>query len=98
MFARLRRKLALAWAWRLGHFAITTIADVVNAAINAKAKGFVKIVDFACYKANGSLFYRPNPVAIHATQELEVILIIPEAAKELVDRRPSIARELGLKI
>ena len=42
--------------------------------------------------------HRPNPVAIHATQDLEVILIIPEAAKELVDRRPSIARELGLKI
>ncbi|MCF8140824.1 MULTISPECIES: hypothetical protein [unclassified Cyanobium] len=42
--------------------------------------------------------HRPNPVAIHATQDLEMILIIPEAAKELVDRRPSIARELGLKI
>ena len=28
----------------------------VNAAANAKAKWFVKIVDFAHYKANGSLF------------------------------------------
>ena len=41
---------------------------------------------------------RPSPVAIHATEDLEVILIIPEAAKELVDRRPSIARDLGLTI
>jgi hypothetical protein len=49
--------LALAWAWRLGPVAIATIADVVNAAINAKAKGFVKIVDFACYTANSSLFH-----------------------------------------
>ena len=42
--------------------------------------------------------HRPRTGAIHATQDLEVTLIIPEAAKELVDRRPSIARELVLKI
>ena len=42
--------------------------------------------------------HRPNPVAIHATQDLEMILIIPEAAKELVERRPNIARDLGLTI
>ena len=41
---------------------------------------------------------RPSPVAIHATEDLEVILIIPEVAKELVERRPSIARDLGLAI
>jgi hypothetical protein len=41
---------------------------------------------------------RPRTGAIHATEDLEVILIIPEAAKELVDRRPSIARDLGLTI
>ena len=81
-----------------GPAAIVSIADVVTAAIDAKAKWLVKIVDFACYKARGSLFHCPRTVAIRATQDLEVILIIPEAAKELVDRRPSIAKELGLKI
>lgn len=88
----------LAWAWRLGPVAIVSIADAVSAVIDAKAKRLVKIVGFACYKARGSLFHRPRDGAIHATQDLEVILIVHEAARELVDCRPSIARELGLKI
>lgn len=41
---------------------------------------------------------QPSPVAIHAAEDLELILIIPDMAKQLVDRRPSIARKLGLTI
>ena len=33
-----------------GPYRDSNLADAVNAAINAKAKGFVKIVDFAHYK------------------------------------------------
>lgn len=41
---------------------------------------------------------QPSPVAIRATEDLEVMLILPEVAKALVERRPSLARELGLTI
>lgn len=41
---------------------------------------------------------QPSPVTVRATEDLEVTLILPDQAQALVDRKPSLARELGITI
>lgn len=41
---------------------------------------------------------QPSAVSIRATEDLEVMLIVSDVAQSLVERKPSLARELGLTI
>ncbi|MEY4352132.1 MAG: hypothetical protein RLZZ609_373 [Cyanobacteriota bacterium] len=41
---------------------------------------------------------KPSPVTVRATEDLEVTLILPDQAQTLVERKPSLARELGTTI